>query len=192
MARSYDWLVGRWQWPYAGAFAACFLLALLPIVWSELGTAAMLIYAQLPAYLLHQEEEHGEDRFRTYVNGNLGREVLSRPATFAINLLAVWVLIVAAFLLAYYVNPAWGLLAVYLTGVNAITHVAVALRERAYNPGLATAVALFLPLSIWGAIEVTDAYAVSGAVQASAIAVAVLGHLAIVGFVVSRLRSAAP
>lgn len=185
---SVDWLVGRWQWPYAGAFAGCFLLALLPIVWSELGTAAMLIYAQLPAYLFHQLEEHGDDRFRRYVNGRFGGEVLSRPATFAINLLCVWVAMIVAFLLAYYVNPALGLIAIYLTAVNAITHIAVALRSRAYNPGLATAIALFVPLSVWGAIEVNETYTVSTAAQVAAIALAVGGHLAIIAFVASRLR----
>ena len=34
-----SWLVDEWQWPYATAFAACFLLALVPIVWSEAGVA---------------------------------------------------------------------------------------------------------------------------------------------------------
>jgi hypothetical protein len=35
-----SWLVDEWQWPYATAFAALFLLALVPIVWSEGGVAA--------------------------------------------------------------------------------------------------------------------------------------------------------
>jgi hypothetical protein len=85
------WLVEDWQWPYAAAFAACFLLALLPIVWSEAGVAGMLIYAQLPFYMLHQLEEHAGDRFRLYVNQRLadGREALGRRATFLVNLTAM-------------------------------------------------------------------------------------------------------
>jgi hypothetical protein len=82
-ARSgYDWLVGDWQWPYAAAYAACFLLCLVPIVWSEGGVAAMLIYVQLPVYMLHQLEEHAGDRFRLYVNDRLveGRAALGRGA----------------------------------------------------------------------------------------------------------------
>lgn len=184
----YGWLVGGWQWPYAAAFAACFLLALLPIAWSELGVAAMLVYAQLPAYLLHQLEEHRGDCFRVYVNRLLGGGV-GRGPIFAVNLLAVWALILAAFYLAYYVNPAWGLVAVYLTGFNALTHVAVALRRREYNPGLATALALFGPLSVWGAIEVNSAYAVSTAVQLGAIGVAIGGHLAIIAFLLGARRA---
>jgi hypothetical protein len=108
------WLVDEWQWPYAAAFAACFLLCLVPIVWSEGGAAAMLIYVQLPVYMLHQLEEHAGDRFRLYVNERLAgdRAALGRGATFAINLLGVWVLALASILLAYYVDPGLGLIGI--------------------------------------------------------------------------------
>jgi hypothetical protein len=184
------WLVDEWQWPYATAFAACFLLAFVPVVWSAAGLAAMLIYLQLPIYMVHQLEEHGDDRFRRYVNAQLagGREALTRPATFAINLLAVWAVMVAAFLLAYYVNPGLGLVAVYLTAANALVHVGVAIGRRAYNPGLGTALGLFVPLSAWAAIEVNETYAVSTGIQLLAIAVAVLGHLTIVAFLAAARR----
>lgn len=182
------WLVGDWQWPYAGTLVGCFLLALLPIVWSEGGLAAMLIYAQLPAYLLHQLEEHHDDRFRRYANRLLGDGEVGRGTIFAVNLIAVWLLILLAFYLARYVNPAWGLVAVYLTGVNALTHIAVALRRREYNPGLATALLLFVPLSIWGAIEVNSAYAASAPVQLASIGVAVGGHLAIIALLLAERR----
>lgn len=153
--------------------------------------AAMLIYAQLPAYLLHQLEEHGDDRFRRYVNERLagGREALTPGLTFAINLLAVWVLILAAILLAYYVNPALGLVAVYLTGVNAVVHLLMALRRREYNPGLITATALFAPLAVWAATELNRTFEVSAGVQLLALGVAVAGHLAIVAGVALRLAS---
>jgi len=182
------WLVDEWQWPYATTFAACFLLALIPIVYSAAGIAATLIYAQLPVYMVHQLEEHRGDRFRRYVNSELGggRELLTPLTTFAINLLAVWVLMVAAFFLAYYVNPALGLIAVYLTAANALVHVGAALGRRAYNPGLLTAVLLFVPLSAWGAIEVNSDYTASTGVQALAIGIAVLGHLAIVAAIAAR------
>lgn len=179
-------MVSRWQWPEAAAFAACFLLALLPIVWSEGGLAAMLIYVQLPVYMLHQLEEHHGDRFRLYINGRLGSEVLTRPATFAINLLGVWVAMLASFLLAYYVNPAWGLIAIYVTAVNAFVHLAGAIAARGYNPGLATAIALFAPLSIWAIVGVNHTYEVPGTIQLAALALAVLSHLAIIAYVVRR------
>lgn len=187
------WLIDDWQWPYAAAFAACFLLALVPIVWSEAGVAAMLIYVQLPVYMVHQLEEHRGDRFRIYVNERLaaGRTALGRGATFAINLIGVWVLILASILLAYYVEPGLGLIGVYLTGVNAVVHLAVAAARREYNPGLVTAVALFVPLTIWAAIEINDRYDVSAGTNLLALGVALLGHVLIVAAIAVHLRRAA-
>jgi hypothetical protein len=190
VSRASRWLIGEWQWPYAAAFAACFLLALVPVVWSEGGIAATLIYVQLPIYMLHQLEEHHDDAFRRYVNDRLagGREALTRGATFAINLLGVWVLDLAAILLAYYVDPGLGLIAVYLAGVNAVVHLLVAATRREYNPGLATAVALFVPLTIWATLEINARYEVSTGTNLLALGVALLGHLLIV--VTLRVRLA--
>lgn len=185
------WLVGEWQWPYAAAFAACFLLALAPLVWSAVGAAGALVYLQLPAYMLHQLEEHGQDRFRRYVNEELGggRELLTPLITFAINLLGVWALMLCAFALAYYVDAALGLIAVYLTAVNALVHTGVAAATRAYNPGLATALGLFLPLSLVAAVAVARDFEVSAGAQLLAVAVAVVGHAAIVAFIAARAPS---
>jgi hypothetical protein len=155
----------------------------------------MLIYVQLPAYMLHELEEHRGDRFRLYVNERMlaGRPGLGRGATFAINLLGVWVLILASILLAYYVDPGLGLIGVYLTGVNAVVHVLVAAVRREYNPGLATAAAVFVPLTIWSAIAINDHYDVSTATNLLALGVAILGHVLIVaaiGIHLARARSA--
>jgi hypothetical protein len=189
--RTVGWLVSDWQWPYAGALAASFLLAFLPIVWSAAGLAGALIFVQLPIYLLHQLEEHGDDRFRRFVNARIGggRELLSPGLTFGINLIAVWILFAVAFLLAYYVDPGLGLIAVYTTAVNAVVHMLAAAAGRAYNPGLITALALFVPLMIWAALEVGSSYDVSGAVQLLALGVAICGHLAIIAIVAVRLRA---
>lgn len=185
------WLLDEWQWPYAAAFAACFLVALAPIVWSAAGAAAALIYLQLPAYMLHQLEEHGEDRFRRYVNQRVGRgrEVLTPVATFAINLLGVWALMLCAFALAYYVDAGLGLIAVYLTALNALLHIASALATRAYNPGLWSALALFVPLSACAAIVAAADYDVSTRLQLIAVGAAVLAHVAIIVSIVPRMRS---
>jgi hypothetical protein len=165
----------------------------VPIVWSEGGVAAMLIYVQLPVYMVHQLEEHAGDRFRLYANERLaaGRAVLGRGAVFAINPLGVWVLIVASILLAHYVDPGLGLIGIYLTGVNAIVHIVVALGRREYNPGPATAMAVFAPLTIWSAIEVNDRYDVSTGTNLLALGIAVLGHVAIVAAIGVHLRRTA-
>ncbi|MGL6182132.1 MAG: HXXEE domain-containing protein, partial [Aestuariivirga sp.] len=61
-----DWLVSRWV---AGAlFMGLALLAIVPILMGSWPLALLLIFLYAPVYMLHQVEEHGRDRFRTYVN----------------------------------------------------------------------------------------------------------------------------
>lgn len=184
------WLVRDWRWPAAALFAAGFLLAALPAVAAAGGPAVALVFAQLPAYLLHQWEEHAGDRFRAHVNRAIGggREALTRPATFWINALGVWGVILAAVNLAWLVGPAAGLAAGYLTLVNAALHVGPAVARREPNPGLVTAVGLFVPLGGW-CVVAADA---GPAAHAAGLAVAVGVHLAVVAHVVRRLRALGP
>lgn len=144
----WNWLVREWQWPAAALFAGLMLLVLLPPVAFFLGTAVALVFAQLPIYLIHQYEEHAGDRFRRYVNRTVGRgvEALTPAATFWINSVGVWGVIVLAVYLAWLVDPSAGLVAGYLTVINGIAHIGPALRQREYNPGVITAVVLFLPM----------------------------------------------
>ncbi len=102
-------------------------------------------------------------------------------------MLGVCVLILASILLAYYVDPRLGLIAVYLTGVNALVHLLVAASRREYNPRLITTIALFVPLTIWAAIEINDRYDVSTGINLLAVGVALLGHLAIVAAIAAHL-----
>ena len=45
------WLVDEWQWPYAGALVAIFLLAVLPLWWDATDTALALVYGLFVARL---------------------------------------------------------------------------------------------------------------------------------------------
>jgi Protein of unknown function with HXXEE motif len=182
------WLVDEWQWPRATAFAALFLLAVAPLWWDSQGAALGLVYLQLPLYMLHQLEEHRGDAFRHFVNERLGggREVLTRRATFVINSAGVWGVDLVALWLAVEVELALGLIAVYLTAVNAFVHIAGAIAMRAYNPGLITAVALFVPISVWGAIEVADSSGAGAGYQALALGIAIGLHAAIIAYVRHR------
>lgn len=92
--RILNWLVVKWQWPYAALFAAGFLAILAPLVFRYAGIPLGLVYLQLPIYMLHQYEEHDCDRFRLWVNNMIGhgRDVLTPIATFSINSLLVWLL----------------------------------------------------------------------------------------------------
>jgi hypothetical protein len=183
----WGWLVRDWQWPAAALFAAVFLLAMAPLVAGSAGIALALVFVQLPIYLLHQGEEHVGDRFRRYVNQVIagGRELLTPGITFWINFLAVWVVDLAALYLAWAVDLAAGLVAGYLALVNGMVHIAQAVARREYNPGLGSAVALFLPLGGWC---VWEAGAGSGPwAHAIGLGVAVGGHAVIVACLAARL-----
>jgi hypothetical protein len=191
------WLVDDWQWPYAGALTAAFLLVLLPLWWDATDTALALVYAALPLYMVHQLEEHAGDRFRIAVNAQFagGREALTRPAAFWINAGGIWIVDVIAIWLAYHVELAIGLLPIYLMGVNALIHIGTAVATRAYNPGLWTAIVLFVPAAIWGAVEISDTADAGLGWQLVALAFAVVVHAGIMGSIRARaasLTAAAP
>ena len=138
--RALDWLVGKWQWPYAALFSACFLGVLAPLVFRYAGTPLGLVYLQLPIYMLHQYEEHAGDRFRRWVNNMVGhgRDVLTPIATFWINSLLVWLLDLVALYLACFIDLSLGLIAIYLPIPNAFGHVVPSIVRRQSNPGLLT------------------------------------------------------
>jgi hypothetical protein len=143
-----SWLIARWQWPAAALFAAAFLITLIPFVASFAGLALTLVYAQLPAYMLHQFEEHHDDCFCTYVNKLLagGRTALAPGAAFVINSVFVRGVDFVALYLARFVSLGLGLIAVDLALVNATAHLAMAAARREYNPGVWTSAGIFVPL----------------------------------------------
>lgn len=187
-----DWLVTRWQWPYAAAFAGILLLILVPLIVPGFGWAGALIFLQLPIYLLHQLEEHAGDRFREWVNREIGHgiEVLSRRATFVINSLGVWGFDLLAFYLAVFVEPSLGLMALYLPAVNSVGHILPALRTRCANPGVWTALGLFLPLSVGGIFLLSGPLGAEWGDHFFCFGAALAVHVAIVVHVQRKLRVA--
>jgi hypothetical protein len=81
------------------------------------------------------------------------------------------------------INLGWALLAVYLALVNAVVHIVHAIIFRRYNPGLITAVVIFLPLGTFTLIAVNHAGGgslsshVLGLIAAVAIHAAILLHV---------------
>ena len=75
------------NWMYAGFVAGLFLLALTPLLSGAWPLPLLLVFLQLPIYMLHQLEEQTSDRFRRYVNDHLaaGREALTTAAEVVIN-----------------------------------------------------------------------------------------------------------
>lgn len=173
------------NWMYAGFVSGLFLLAMTPLfaeVWSR---QLLLIFLLLPIYMLHQLEEHNNDRFRLWVNANLagGRDVLPPQVVLVINVGFVWILDLVVLYLARFVALGLGLIAVYLTLVNAVTHIVGALVLRRYNPGLVTAVVLFLPVGFCSLLVVSCAPDVAVTHQIIGVSVAVLLHAGIVVYV---------
>ena len=94
------------NWVYGGALAGVVLLLLAPVLTASWPIALTVTYLHQPAYMLHQYEEHDNDRFRHFLNATLGqgREVLSRFAVFIINIPGVWGVIALSLVLAWGVH----------------------------------------------------------------------------------------
>ena len=173
------------NWVYGGFLAGVLLLLITPIVVRSWSLAVVSIFLCLPIYMVHQYEEHDNDRFRHEFNRTIGRgqEVLSPLVVFISNVPGVWGVIGIALWLAVTVDVGLGLIASYLLIVNAVVHVAGAVVFRGYNPGLLTAILLFLPLGGFGLYEIGEtgggtAWAhVIGLISAIAIHAAVLVHV---------------
>ena len=151
-----------------------------------MGPALFLIYAQLPAYMIHQYEEHADGRFKAFANNTFGggREVMTDKAIFWINVGGVWGIDLAAIGAAELFGMGWGLVAAYLPLVNAISHIGAAIRFKGYNPGLWTSVVLFLPLSLF-AVDCVPATAMQ---HATGFGLSILIHTAIAGHIVRRVK----
>lgn len=146
-------------WAYGGAMAGVLLLLLAPLLVGRWSPALMFTFLLIPIYMLHQYEEHDNDRFRLFINALIGKgnEILSLAACFIINIPGVWGVIGTSLYLAWYVNVGLGLIAVYLVLVNAVAHIAHAILFRTYNPGLISAIFLFLPFGIYTLWQIQQA-----------------------------------
>jgi hypothetical protein len=152
-------------WPWIGLGAAGLLLVLLMTnalrsdrSVSRWGDLAWLTWAAVFAYLVHQFEEHGIDAqdkvyaFRGFLCAELGfadANTCPVPVAFitAVNVSAVWVMgPLSALLAARW--PVIGLSFFAIPATNLFAHAMPALVAQSYNPGLLTAIALFLPLSL--------------------------------------------
>lgn len=173
------------SWVYGGFLAGILLLFLTPGLSRGWPPALTAIFLLLPAYMLHQYEEHDNDRFRTFFNRTLGqgRELLSPWAVFLINIPGVWGVIALSFLLAATVQIGFGLIAVYLVLVNTLTHLIAALILRGYNSGLGTALLLFLPLGVDALVQIQQAGGGSFVLHLLGLAAAVGIHLLILLYV---------
>ena len=181
------------NWVYGGALAGVLLLLLAPTLTREWPAALAATFLLLPIYMLHQYEEHDKDRFRLAINRLVGqgKEVLTPGAVFVINVPGVWGVIGTSWVLAARFGVGWSLVAVDLVLVNALGHIAQAIRLRAYNPGLVTAVVLFLPSGIYTWRQVYGAGGGTLGYQILGLGVALGIHAAILITVQQKLHTIA-
>ena len=153
-------------WPYMGLGAALLLALLLctDALRSDLTVSrgrdlVWLAWAGTLAYLIHQFEEHGVDArgatyaFRTEMCRNFGfPDVQACPIPFsfvtAVNISVVWLFGPATALLGRR-RPELALAFFSVPFFNTLMHLGPAAAKGAYNAGLLTAIAIFLPLSLW-------------------------------------------
>ena len=117
---------------------------------------------------------------------------MTRTAAFWINAIGVWGIDLLSLALALFVDLAWGLVAVYLTVANGIVHLLASLRLRAYNPGLWTALGLFLPLGGWALHRVSVETGAPWRTHALVGSLMLLGHAGIALHVRLRLARLRP
>jgi Protein of unknown function with HXXEE motif len=176
------------HWVYGGTLAGVLLLLLFPLLARSWPMSLALIFLHLPMYMLHQYEEHDNDRFRLFVNQKIGggKEVLSPLAVFIINVPGVWGVIAISMYLASYIHLGLGLIAVYLAVVNGVVHVAHAFMLKCYNPGLFTSIVLFLPVGIYTIWQIQRAGSGQAGVHAIGLGVAIAIHIGIVGYALAK------
>lgn len=153
--------------------------------------------ALLVIYLLHQIEEHlWPGGFRQYANAHVftsGRDdwPVDAGGVALINIGYVWLPVAAAALFPEALR--WvGLSWIGLTLVNAVTHIVTSIRFRGYNPGVVTAVLLFMPFTIWALMHETARGLLSGAEIGLIMLLGVLLHIPVAAlFVVPYLRKRA-
>lgn len=178
------------NWVYGG-FISSFILAAVGIVLlQDHSLTYLLLFLHLPAYQIHQLEEHDRDRFRHYMNEKVGhgRELLSVAAVFWINIGLVWAVFTLFISLALLLGVGWGLPVVYGTLFNALIHLAAAFKNREYNPGVVTAAILFLPLSIATLWMISANPAVTKLQQIFGVAIGLGIHIGIVLYCIYKGR----
>ncbi|MEM8881583.1 MAG: HXXEE domain-containing protein [Pseudomonadota bacterium] len=150
------------HWMKVGTFMAPFLLLVAFSLRAETAPSSdprTLALVLLVAYIVHQFEEHWIDlfgrvfAFKPYLNNFLsgvtgqssGTEIVSDAAVFVINTSLVW--LVAALAIWRGAARIFATLCMAaIVVVNAISHIAAGVVSSGYNPGLLTAVLVFLPV----------------------------------------------
>ena len=196
-----DYLLTTWMLIGLGGAAFLSLLLLQDLAQQELDGLTRFHWILLIVYLLHQFEEHGVDLlgrnyfFITYAQNLIGEFrdgsgfILTPLAIYRTNTLAVWL----PFLIAVWGGRRFiwpGLAAAGLLLTNGIFHIGVALWRGEYNPGLGSAIVLFLPVGLLYFRYVRQHCAIGWTGIAGGVLFGAAAHAALLLDI--RLRSAPP
>jgi hypothetical protein len=195
-------------WPWAGLGIAAVLLVLLFCTNLLRGDRhvpryrdlAWLAWVAVPMYMLHQFEEHGVDlvgqvyAFRGSLCGMLGYpEVLTCPIPVsfitAVNLPLVWIAMPLSAILGRR-RPLLALSAFAVPAVNAMAHIGPGIVRGRYNPGLGTAILLFVPVSIWAIRTAMTRYGIARRGVVLVIASGAALHGVLIGSILLFIRGA--
>ena len=148
-------------WPWAGLFFGIGMILFLILKRKvEISQGSGWFAILLPLYMVHQFEEHGVDlfghafAFQAFLCDTIGfhGDLVNCPATpwflMMVNVGTVWILGGAA---AWFGSrrPFIGAAMNALLLTNGIVHIVAGIRAGGYNPGLASSLVIFLPVSIW-------------------------------------------
>ncbi|MEO0384171.1 MAG: HXXEE domain-containing protein [Pseudomonadota bacterium] len=190
----HDFLVQHWM--KVGTFMVPFLV-LVALSFSESRTfinARSISLVLLVAYILHQFEEHWVDvygrtfAFKPYLNsflsGLLGhaqvQELMSDASVFVINTSLVWLVgALAVWRGGEHVFVAFCMAAIVV--VNAISHIGAGLISGSYNPGLLTAILIFLPVGVGAYVLLARSPAATAGLISASLIWGLTAHLIMIG-----------
>ena len=155
---------------------------------------AWLAWAGMAAYLLHNVEEYGVDAtgavysFPGFMGANVGG--IPDAVYLSINVPMFWIAAAAIALLARRL-PAAALALPSIEFVNALGHIAQGF-NLGYNPGLATAVVLFVPLFCWICHALLSGGYVRGSGVAAMLGIGLLSHVLMLAGLFSAVLGPVP
>jgi hypothetical protein len=178
------------SWPYyAITIGLTIIIFSLIIIIQNPGMKAFLLFwLPMPIYTLHQFEEHAIDyygeeyAFQSCFCQTLGFNILDKcPGSpwfiFCVNVCTLWIAAIitgltqSTVLLASFIG---------IIFVNAIVHIAYTIHFHKYNPGLATAITIFLPVALFYFIYIRNKYKLGFNVMLLSIITGILIHIVFV------------
>jgi hypothetical protein len=180
----------RWMednWAKSTPFLAVYMGILLVLFVLQQDFALFLIWIQMVVYLLHQTEEYLlPGGFMKFFNHRmLGSPEDAWPLTKRVSLLinvpVIFLAYPATAVLATFLGYGIGMWLMYFSIINALSHVVMALRFRAYNPGTVVSACLNIPVGVYSVWY----FAANGLVGAGAHVAGVAIALAVQGIVMA-------